>query len=263
MSNDIKHPRALAIAKRGESALWDMGDYLIEVAGKPKTDRTNDGSYAKIDEVSTELIEHGYPQFSTGYMARLRVIAHAFHAPHRERSVSWTAHEMAGSPEVLQVVIAAAKAEGRKGVSKRFVQQVMDGMDADQRAKRKGLAIKAQKAADRAAAKGDTKSAERNKERARKLKGAPRRDKSKRQAPRPEDVPMIVIKSKFAADSAEAAALVKRMDREISPHIDDLSKAFIIGSVEELLEIAESFRKLAAKLNRNQTDKRAHLHAVA
>jgi len=250
MSNDIKHPRALAIAKRGESALWDMGDYLIEVSNK-------------VSEVSEELIEHGYVQYSLSYMYQILQTAKAFPESSRARNMSWTTHNVAGSPNVLEAVVAAAKAEGRKGVSKRFVQQVMDGMDADQRAKRKGLAIKAQKAADRAAAKGDTKSAERNKERARKLKGAPRRDKSKRQAPRPEDVPMIVIKSKFAADSAEAAALVKRMDREISPHIDDLSKAFIIGSVEELLEIAESFRKLAAKLNRNQTDKRAHLHAVA
>jgi len=253
MSNELKHPRALAIAKKGESALWDMGDYLIEIGGRD----------AKLAEVSEELSEHGYPQYTPQYMGMLRGTALAFNPVNRVYAVSWTAHYVAGSSEVLQAVIAAAKAQGRKGVSKRFVQQVMNGMDADHRAKRKGLSIRAEKAAVRAEAKGDRKAAERNRERARKLKGAPQRDPSKRIAPKPEDTPLLVIKSKFMADSSEALALVKRMDKEISPHIDDLSKAFITGSVEELLEIAENFRKLAAKLNRNQTNKRSHLHAVA
>lgn len=260
MSNDIKHPRALAIAKRGESCLWDMGDYLIEVAGKPST---KDGSWERIEEVSVELVEHGYAQYSAQFMRDLRSTSASFKASDRVGGISWTAHYTAGSPAVLQAVIAAAKAQKRDGVSKRFVKQVTDGMDADHRAKRKGVQIRVQKAADEAEKKGDKKKAERLKNRARKLKGAPKRDPSKRQTPKPEDVPMIVVKAKFMADSAEASALVKRMDREISPHIDELSKAFVIGSVEELLEIAESFRKLAAKLNRNQTNKRAHLHAVA
>jgi hypothetical protein len=193
---------------------------------------------------------------------------------------------------VLNAVIAAAKEQGRKGVSKRFVKQIIDGMHADRNAQRKGAEIRARKIADQAekdrekaaadkaaakrrqddiAAKAAEKreeiaqaKAERHRGYARKLKGAPKRDKSKAvKAPSPQEVPLLVAKSKFMADSSEAKALVRRMSREIEPHIDELSKPFIVGSVEELLEIAESFRKLAAKLNRNQTEKRAHLHAVA
>jgi hypothetical protein len=81
-------------------------------------------------------------------------------------------------------------------------------------------------------------------------------------APKPEEVPMLVAKTKFSADSTEARALVRRMDREITPHIDELSKAFVVGSVEELLEIAELFRKLAAKLGRNQKAG-SHLYVAA
>jgi len=271
MTTEIKHPRALAIAQKGESAKWDMGDYLLEVAGKPKGDTTNDGSMKAIKEVSDELIGHGFPDYSIPFMSQLRYVSHAFGASDRVRGVSWTAHQVAGSPELLQATIAAAKEQGRdvggrragEGISKRFVRQVIDGLDADQKVKRKGLSIRAQKAADRAEAKGDKAAAERHKERARKLKGAPKPDKSKRKVPSPAEVPMVVAKAKFAADSTDVRMTIKRMDKEISPFIDDLTKAFVVGSVEELLEIADLCRKLAAKLNRNQSNPRAHLHAVA
>jgi len=291
MSNEIKHPEALAIAKRGNSVNWDMGDYLLKVAGKPSDSRANNGSFKAIAEVAEELTENGYPQFSVPYMSQLRQVAHDFPASNRVISVSWTTHHEAGSPEVLDAVIEAAKAQGRKGVSKRFVKNVMDGMRADLIAKRKGSEIKARRIADQAekerekaardketakrrqdelAAKAAEKreqesaaKAERHRGYARKLHGAPKRDKTKMvKPPKPEEVPHLIAKTKFMRDSSEAKSLVRRMGREIEPHIDELSKAFIVGSVEELLEIAELFRKLAAKLNRNQIEKRAHLHAV-
>lgn len=300
MTTEVKHAEALAIAARGNSVNWDMGDYLLRVAGRPSTDHGHNGSFKVIKEVADTLSENGYPEFSTPYMSRLRAIADAFPSSHRVRSVSWTTHEVAGTPEVLDAVIEAAKAQGRnvggtkkgEGISKRFVQQVIDGMHADKNAQRKGAEIKARKvaeqaekereraAADKAAAgrRQDSEGvkaaekrereaqakAERHRGYARKLKGAPKRDKSRPiKPPKPEEVPLLVAKTKFMADSAEAKALVKRMSKAIDPHIEGLSKPFIIGSVEELLEIAELFRKLAAKLNRNQTEKRAHLHAVA
>ena len=57
---------------------------------------------------------------------------------------------------------------------------------------------------------------------------------------------MTLVKLQFHADSSEAKGMVKRMDQEISPHIDDLSKEFIVSSVEDLLAIAELYRKLTA-----------------
>ena len=268
-----------------------MGDYLLRVAGKPsdKSGRNN-GSFATIKEVEFDLRENGYPQYSVPYLSQIRTVAHDFPASNRVRGVSWTTHHVAATPDVLIAVMDAAKSKGRKGVSKRFVQQIIDGMGADDRARRKGVEIRARKAADRAeeerakhfaekkraermqdkeaakaAAKREeeaTSRAERMRGRARKLRGAPKRVKGV-SVPKPQDVPLLVAKTKFSADSSEAKALVKRMAREIEPHIDELSKAFVIGSVEELLEIADLFRKLATKLNCNQTEKRAHLHAVA
>ena len=286
---EIKHPEALAIVKRGNSINWDLGDYLLRVAGKPSGSKANNGSYATIAEVEFDLRENGYPQYGVSYLAEIRVVAYDFPAPDRVGSVSWATHREAGSPNVLIAVMDAAKSQGRKGVSKRFVQNVVNGLHADETAARKGARIRAEKAAEQAdeeraeaasareaakrkqdfaAAKEATRrereaaaDAERSRAEARKLRGAPKRDKNMK-APKAEDVPLAVAKSKFMADSSEAKALVRRMDREISPYIDDLSKAFIVGSVEELLEIAELLRKLAAKLNRNQQDKRAHLHAV-
>jgi hypothetical protein len=288
----VKHAEALAIAQRGSSVNWDMGDYLLSVAGKPQY-----GNGDKIAEVSEELVEHGFAQYTQGYMMTLRNVAFDFPIPNRVQNVAWTTHQVAGTPEVLSAVIEAAKAQGRKvggkkgeGVSKRFVQQVIDGLHADSNAQRRGAEIRARKDVEQAEkeaqkAYADKQTAKRlqdadkyaaaqkreetalatvarRKADARTLKGAPKRSKAIK-PPKPEDVPLLVTKTKFAADSAEAKALVKRMDKAITPHIDDLTKPFIVGSVEELLEIAELFRKLAAKLNRNQTEKRAHLHAVA
>jgi hypothetical protein len=297
MTEVIKHPRALAIAQKAESALWDMGDYLIEVAGKWRGQNgERDGSMTKIEEVSAELAANGYPDYSVNFMLQLRQTATTFATSDRVRGVSWTAHYEAGTPKMLQAVIDAAEAQGRKiggrkageGISKRFVLQVISGLDADWKAKRKGaeararrLADKAEEARDKAArekkeAKDEaaraaaekreetaTRVAERNKERARKLKSAPKPDRSKRKVPTAADVPLVVAKAKFSADTTGLLAQIKRMDKEIAPHIDDLSKAFLVGSIEELLEIAELCRKLVDKLNRNQTNKRSHLHAVA
>jgi hypothetical protein len=240
-----------------------MGDYLVEVAGSVRLGRPpSDRAQSTVAEVSAELVEHGHPEYSVSYLTNLRTTATAFPKVARLPTVSFHAHNKAGHPDVMDAVVAAAKAQGRK-VSGPFVDLVMNGLEADRIAKRKGVQIRAEKAAKRAENKGDKEAAKRHTERARKLKTAPKRDKSKAEVVKPEDVPLALIKTKFLADSSTAKTWVKRMDKDITPHIDDLSKAFVIGSVEELLEIADLYRKLAAKLNRNQTNKRAHLHAVA
>jgi NTP pyrophosphatase (non-canonical NTP hydrolase) len=262
MTTELRHPRAIAIAKRSNNCDWDMADYLLEAAGRPSRTGINDGSFSKLKEVSDELVGNGFSQFTVPHLTRLRQAAYAFPKDSRQNPVSLMAHFEAGSPEVLQAVIVSAKAQGCP-VSTSFVTSVMRGMTADQSVKRRHLEKRARAAADRAEAAGDRARADRNRTRAVKLRGAPKRDKSKRVAPKPEEVPMMVVKGRFMADSGQIGATIRKMDREIAPHIDDLSKAFVVGSVEELLELAEALRKLAAKLNRNQQDKRAHLHAVA
>ena len=258
METKVKHPRALAIAKKGDSCRWEMGDYLIEITTK----ETAAGG-SKVAEVADELVRNGYRQWDVSSMQHMRRLALNFPPKSRVPGISWSAHEEAGSPEMLKVILAASKAQGMKDLPKRFVRGVVQGVDADHKAKRKAAQIKAEKAAAKAEAQGDTKRAEHNKARARKLRGAPQRDPSKRIVPKPEDVPMMLVKAKFASDTSTIRAMVHLMDKEVSPHINDLSKAFVVGSVEQLLEIAEAIRKLAAKLNRNQSNKRAHLHAVA
>jgi hypothetical protein len=88
-------------------------------------------------------------------------------------------------------------------------------------------------------------------------------DRSKRKVPDAKSVPLMVAKMEFSRDCSALKTEIKRMTKNIEPHIDDLTKAFIVGCIDELLEVADLSRKLVDKLNRNQTNKRAHLHAVA
>lgn len=274
MSDVLRHPRALAIAKRGGSCLWDMGDYLIECIGKPRGDQLNDGTRAKLAEVSDELIEHGYPDYKTQFLVQLRATASAFAGNDRVTGISWTAHHVAASPKVLQAVIEAAKAQDRKNVSKRFVQQIMEGVDIDRKMKRRVASsrmermaaqadaafAKAQREGNLTAASDAKKKAKDARAVAKKLRGI-KIDKSKRRAPKPEDAPLYVAKMKFMADASEAAALVRRMEKEITPFLPDLSKAYVAGCIDQLMEVADSFRKLAVKVGESRRG--AHLHAVA
>ena len=290
MSKKVNYPKVLAAAMKGEGALWEIGDALIEAVGPPSQNGVHDQSYTKLKPIVAELFDHGIEQYDEKHLSRLRVTAHTFPSPHRVRGVSWTAHYEARNPENLKAVLAAAKAAGRKTISKRYIIQVRDGMYLDAKLKRKRLyeiavkkraaaeAEREQAAAQKRAAKDEAarKAAEareeaavakakRNAERASRLSGPPT-PKATMEAPDPTDISMMgmmLVKLQFHRDSSEAKRMVKRMDQEISPHIDDLSKEFIVSSVEDLLEIAELYRKLAAKLNRNQVNKRAHLHAVS
>ena len=64
----------LILAKRSDACLWDMGDYLIRVAGQSDDKRVRD----VIREVSDELIAHGHAQYTVAYLIRLHRTACAF-----------------------------------------------------------------------------------------------------------------------------------------------------------------------------------------
>ena len=53
-------PMPLVFAKRSDACLWEMGDYLIEVAGQPDDRSARD----RVREVSGELVAHGHAQYT-------------------------------------------------------------------------------------------------------------------------------------------------------------------------------------------------------
>ena len=57
----------LILAKRSDACLWEMGDYLIKVAGESDDKRARN----VIREVSDELIAHGHAQYTVAYLNRL------------------------------------------------------------------------------------------------------------------------------------------------------------------------------------------------
>ena len=97
----------LILAKRSDACLWDMGDYLIRVAGESDDKRVRD----VIREVSDELIAHGHAQYTVAYLNRLHRTACAFPVGYRRPDLSWEVHATAGSPVTLQAVIAKAEAD--------------------------------------------------------------------------------------------------------------------------------------------------------
>lgn len=278
---ELRYPGVLAAVRKGEKSLWEIGDALIEAIGVPSRTSAHDKSQKKLAPISAELKVNGY-EYGVRYLAELRLMAHKFPHTARVASVSWRSHLEAGSPELLSVIIKGAP-EGQP-ITSRYVDRAKKGLYAeeDQAQKRAYAAARqaqneaeaereaARKAKQQAKDKAERQRAERE-EREAKERVAKAKEKAKEARPSPakraaaqaEDVPLALVKGQFDANVQEVKSLARKMRRDIEPYVDHLSKAFVEGSVEELLQVAEAFRKLADLLRKNQATERGHLHAVA
>jgi len=121
-------PNALAAIERTEQLLqetesqaqWDVGDAILQdIPIQPRG--VKDGSLERFERLAVIAEANGYPRYSVNYLRRLRSVSWKFPPDVRRRtSYSWTIHDEAGTPEILDKIIRMAQAEGVP-VSSRYV----------------------------------------------------------------------------------------------------------------------------------------------
>lgn len=277
-------------AMEGEGALWHIGDEIVKILG-PRESRvrrhgTNDGSYKILEEISVELAANGMEQYKAKTLAEIQSTASLFPKSERKSKISFHAHSRAGTPEILTQAISYAAYIGEKKISARVINDYKKKVEKDDKEARKEArqdALNAKKEAEAEAAKAREEKRQANskeakeaaakreqeaKERAKEaaalandLKGPPPINHS---VPKkgPADLPMLVVRTTFNADVEKAKTLARKMDRDIDPHLENLSDTFVANAVDELLEVANAYRQLSNKIRSGNANKRAHLYAV-
>jgi hypothetical protein len=98
----------VAAAQERERSLWEIGDALLEECGPPSEDGRDNGSREKLEEAAAEIEQLNIEGYSAGRLYNLRKVAHNFPPDRRVPGVSWDAHRLAGSPEMLEAIIKHA-----------------------------------------------------------------------------------------------------------------------------------------------------------
>jgi hypothetical protein len=115
-------------AKEAENHKWLLGEALVLEA-----DETKSGSRG-LNAVAKELADHGI-EWSTKYLSELRRTAEAFPRD-RRHNLPWKVHAKAGNPDMLDVIVRAARKEGEK-VTTRYVAAVLRGIRLEAKWERK------------------------------------------------------------------------------------------------------------------------------
>jgi hypothetical protein len=115
-----EYPRTLAAAQKAEGDLWTLADAVLLEIGPPAEDGWNDGSQAKFEECSEYLADRGL-EYAPHVLRDYRNMAHIYTAASRVAAVSFTAHKVARSPEILAEAIRRNKG---KPPSTRFIEQL-------------------------------------------------------------------------------------------------------------------------------------------
>jgi hypothetical protein len=100
----MEFPRIVAAWKRRDQSQWEIGDEIITVAGRPDTPGVHNDTLVRI---KAEIETNGF-DCPIGALRDYRGIAAAFAAGDRSPAASWTAHYIAGNPDTLVRITAAA-----------------------------------------------------------------------------------------------------------------------------------------------------------
>ena len=103
--------RLLAAVEQGEHAQWKIGDALIAECGPPPTaiGKFDKRAIARIEQAAQFLYERGHEQYSVITLRQLRDTAFSFPKSRRHPHLSFGVHDSAGSPDVLDAIVAGSK----------------------------------------------------------------------------------------------------------------------------------------------------------
>jgi len=103
---DKKYPLMRAAARKVRNAQFEFGDAILLECGPPSADGVNDGSLQKLKEAQDIIFKEENFGITLNTLLGYREIAYKFPKDKR-RNMCWSHHCDAGSPEVLDNVIAA------------------------------------------------------------------------------------------------------------------------------------------------------------
>jgi hypothetical protein len=278
-------PLTLAAAKDAEKSRWAIGDALIKECGPPGDDHTNNGASAKI-AAAAKFLDQNDLTFSVGYLRRLRRVAFLFPDVRTRSSLSWNAHEAAGTPQILDAILKGLP-EGTK-LTGGIVKAARDRAYLEERRERAA-------ARDRAAAEENTARAEQRKatDALQAATTGGEREVAKRQQlaawRRAENASEEMVRSKVAPKRREvsikpqrvpAMLLAHRMNSDLAvarkaigeatakaaasarDHILDLGQANIDAMIQAALEVADEARRFADLMRQQALNARGNVSVV-
>jgi len=263
-------PLTLAAAKDAEKSRWAIGDALVQECGPPGDDHTNNGTGMKIAAAAEFLGANGL-EFSESYLRRLRKVAYSFSDVRTRSSVSWNAHEAAGSPKILESIIRGLP-EGTKATGA-IVKAARDRAYVDERREReaardraaaeeKAARVEQREAADAlhaATTEGEREVAKRQHLAAWKRAEKASEEKARNKvAPEPREVsidsqrvPAMLLAHQINSDLAVARKAIAEATAKAAAsardRVLDLGQVNIDNMVESALEVAKEARRLVGQ----------------
>ena len=231
-----KFPRTIAAVQKRDRSLWEIGDALLAECGKPSEHGVNDGSYAKLGQAAAEIEALKIADYSVKTLSRLRYIAFTFPRTSRKEVLSWQAHEVAGSPEMLDAVV---KVSGKQKVAVQVVRETRKAIEIEDERK------------------------EQQKRRADpEYKTPPQRRVT---PPTPKEATGLA----FLAESLRQGVVVSRCTRDmesvaewLEKNLHKLESVEIDDLVDSCLSLAETARQVADAARKLRTNRRSHLALV-
>ncbi len=118
----MKYPKTVAAIQKRDHSLWDIGDALL-------TETDVGGSHDELTEVAAELEHLKIDGYSVERLRKLRAVAKNFPRRARRASMSWDVHCNAGSPEMLESIVAGI---GNKPVTRDRVRAIRQTVEERQ-----------------------------------------------------------------------------------------------------------------------------------
>ena len=275
-------PLTLAAAKDAEKSQWAIGDALVKECGPPGDDHTNNGSGERIAAAAEFLGANGL-EFSLSYLRRLRQVAVAFaDVRTRTSSVSWNAHEAAGTPKILDSILkglpAGTKPTGaivKAARDRAYVEERREREAARDRAaaEEKAARVEQREAADaiwaatnehehEAAQRQQLAACERAEKASEEMARTNLAPKRREVSIKPQRVPAMLLALQIDSDLAVARKAIAKASAKSRDRALDLSQVNIDAMVQAALEVAEEARRFADLMRQHSPNTRGHLSVI-
>lgn len=276
------------IVERGERAIrayqFELGDALNRAVGPPSRDGRNNGSAAKLEDCSRQLLMRGH-EYTADALRKLRDTAAIFPPGSREPGVSFSSHRIAGTPEMLRTIIQSAP-EGQL-ITASYVSGVMtaraierqreiDRVFAEETKLRQRKTEEARRERERAEADArNARSVAARREAEQRAKAAAKKEAANKtpvkrpeipeDSTRPEDVPVLLARVAFTTGLADQVRTLKKLAKDVEPFIaaGALEQATVEYAFDTLTELKSLADTLQTRLRKLKFDKRGHLSVVA
>lgn len=217
----------LEAMSRAQTSQWDVADALLREVGPFDPLRTDIAVFREIAETAEGM---GF-DYAPKYLQRLRDLAVAFPVERRHPGLSFTVHNEAHTPEMLDQAVKLAASEGRN-VTHRFIRHMKDAVA---------------RAEAHAAAKVEYLGAHRPKE-----------------EPQPTAMELTIGSLDLVTVMREALVMSEQhLKRVEGVDLNDIQSAFIDPALADALAVAENYRKIADRLRGHASaGGRKHLNVV-